>query len=124
MQESDMALGQALREILREEISSALTRVQGAAIEGPTRDQPVVQELEGVDPFSLVPFAEHVLREADGGPLHVKEMAPRIYALGFQHRWPPKYSDQLMRSLNSLPSPSQHPDKFERVGPRTLKLRG
>jgi hypothetical protein len=50
-------------------------------------------------------------------------MAQRMYASGFKHRWPPKHKDQLERSLNSLASPSQHPDKFERVAPRTLKLR-
>lgn len=31
-----------------------------------------------------------------------KEIADRIYALGFQHRWPPKYPDQLVRSVNAL----------------------
>jgi hypothetical protein len=75
-----------------------------------------------MDPFSLVPFAEHVLRE-EGGPLHVRELAERVYAAGFQHQTPPKYPDQLERSLNSLASPSQHPEKFERVKPRTLRLR-
>jgi hypothetical protein len=77
----------------------------------------------GVDPYALVPFAERVLRE-EGGPLHVRAMAERMYRLGFRHRRPPKYHDQLERSLNSLASPSQHPDIFERVGPRTLGLRG
>ena len=51
------------------------------------------------------------------------EIASRVYALGFEHKWAPKYPDQLERSINSLASPSQHPDKFERVAPRVLKLR-
>jgi hypothetical protein len=81
------------------------------------------QSLPGVSPYALVPYAEHVLREAGGGPLHVSELADRMYAAGFRHRRTLKHRDQLPRSLNSLASPSQHPDRFERAGPRTLKLR-
>jgi hypothetical protein len=45
-----------------------------------------------------------------------------MYEQGFQHRRPPKYRDQLVRSVNSLASPSQYPQIFKRVGPRTLEL--
>jgi hypothetical protein len=59
---------------------------------------------------------------AGGGPLHASVIAERMYQQGFRHRRPPKYRDQLVRSVNSLASPSQHPDIFKRVGPRTLEL--
>jgi hypothetical protein len=116
--DADTMLGQAFRAIIREEVVAALsTSSPGSA--SPT----VASHLEGVDPYSVVPFVEHVLREAGGGPMHARVIAERAYALGFQHRWPPKYPDQLVRTVNSLASPSQHPDKFERVAPRTLKLK-
>jgi hypothetical protein len=122
---ADEALVSAFREIVQQEIEQALGAPGFAqradADRGPTHS--THESLPGVDPFSLVPFAEHVLGEVGGGPLHTSVMAPRIYELGFQHRWPPKYKDQLERSLNSLASPSQHPDKFERVAPRTLRLK-
>ena len=70
-----------------------------------------------------MPYVEHVLTEAGGGPMSCKEIAEGAYALGFEHRWPPKYKDQLVRSINALASPSQHPEKFERVAPRIIKLR-
>ena len=125
--QQDEMFGQILRAMVRQEVAAALessTDASGVTTlpHGRGSSEPAVPALEGLDPYSLVPFAEHVLREEDG-PLHVRVMARRIYALGFQHRWPPKYPDQLERSLNSLASPSQHADKFERVGPRTLRLR-
>ena len=123
------ALGKTLRQVVQEEVAAALQAhglglgsAPGKTV-GSDAGNGSNRSLPGVDPYSLVPFAEHVLREAGGGPLHVKVMAERIYELGFQHRWPPKYEDQLLRSLNALASPSQHPERFERVGPRTLKLK-
>ena len=123
---TDGMLAQSLRAMIREELVAVLTaQARREPLDSVRVDAAVTTPLRGVDPYSLVPFAEHVLREAAGGPLlpHAKVMAERIYALGFQHRWPPKYHDQLVRTVNSLASPSQHPEKFERVAPRTLKLR-
>lgn len=119
----DEMTGQILRAIVRQEVAIALEEREE---HGARRDS-VDPDLEagltpGVDPYALVPFAERVLRE-EGGPLHVRVLAERMYRLGFRHRRPPKYRDQLERSLNSLASPSQHPEIFERVGARTLDLR-
>jgi hypothetical protein len=75
------------------------------------------------DPFALVPYGDEVLKAADGGPMSCKEIADPVYALGFQHRWTPKYPHQLVRPVNALASPSQHSKKFERAGPRVLRLR-
>jgi|SRR3954464_14078398 len=120
----DEMAGQILRAIVRQEVAIALEAREGNGV------RPELVETDrgaglspGVDPYALVPFAERVLRE-EGGPLHVRVLAERMYRLGFRHRRPPKYRDQLERSLNSLASPSQHPEIFERVGPRTLGLRG
>src|SRR4051812_977370 len=116
--------GQILRAIVRQEVAIALEERTGNGERGGlTEDDRKVGLTPGVDPYALVPFAERVLRE-EGGPLHVRVLAERMYRLGFSHRRPPKYRDQLERSLNSLASPSQHPEIFERVGPRTLSLRG
>src|SRR4051812_23002899 len=116
--------GQILRAIVRQEVVAALEDREG---QGMRRDQIEADHevvlTPGVDPYALVPSAERILRE-EGGPLHVRVLAERMYRLGFRHRRPPKYRDQLERSLNSLASPSQHPEIFERVGPRTLRLRG
>lgn len=123
---ADTMLGQAFRAIVREEVAAAQRGYapSGGALAGSTRaDAAPATHLEGVDTYSVVPFVEHVLREAGGGPLHARVIAERVYSLGFQHRWPPKYPDQLVRTINSLASPSQHPDKFERLAPRTLKLK-
>ena len=79
--------------------------------------------LNVADRFGLVPYVDEVLKAANGGPMSSKEIADRVYVLGFQHRWPPKYPDQLVRSVNALASPSQHPENFERVGARALRLR-
>ncbi|HSS31822.1 MAG TPA: hypothetical protein VLL27_00890 [Solirubrobacterales bacterium] len=119
--ETDAMIGQIIRAMVRQEVAAALgDRAPEPVTE---RFKPPQGPLLGVDPYSLAPFAEQTLREAGGGPLHASEMTDRIYELGFRHRRRPKYSDQLERSLNSLASPSHHPDIFERVAPRTLKLR-
>ena len=118
-------LEDALRTIVREEVTAALGSYSRGNSGGtfPAVDAGSSTVLVDVDPYSVVPFVEHVLREAGGGPLHARVIAERVYALGFRHRWPPKYPDQLVRTVNSLASPSQHPETFERVAPRTLKLR-
>lgn len=119
----DEMAGQILRAIVRQEVAIALEEQDGSrARRDPLDNDREVGLTPGVDPYALVPFAERVLRE-EGGPLHVRILAERMYRLGFRHRRPPKYRDQLERSLNSLASPSQHPEIFERVGPRTLGLR-
>lgn len=124
LQAKDEMAGQILRAIIRQEVAAALEEREG---HGLRRDEVEADRMvgldPGVDPYALSPFAERVLRE-EGGPLHVRVLAERMYRLGFRHRRPPKYRDQLERSLNSLASPSQHPETFERVGPRTLGLRG
>ncbi len=118
-------LEDSLRTIVREEVTAALrTFTAGGATQTNISGQtPALTPLDGFDPYSLVPYVEHVLREAGGGPLHARVIAEQVYALGFQHRWPPKHRDQLVRTINSLAAPSQHPEMFERVAPRTLKLR-
>lgn len=125
---TDAAVGTSLRTMIREELEAILgpggtrlaDRSQPAAQAPSTRALQTSPEFDGL---GLEHYAEHVLREAGGGPMSCHDMAERIYAMGFSHRWPPKYPDQLVRSLNALASPSQHPDKFERVRPRVLKLR-
>jgi hypothetical protein len=118
-------LEESLRTIVREEVATALRSFmpQGPAQPNIPGRPAALTPLDGFDPYSLVPYVEHVLREAGGGPLHAREIAEQVYALGFQHRWPPKHRDQLVRTINSLAAPSQHPELFERVAPRTLKLR-
>jgi hypothetical protein len=119
----DEMAGQILRAIVRQEVAAAFEEREGNGVRRDSVEaDPEVGLTPGVDPYALVPFAERVLRE-EGGPLHVRVLAERMYRLGFRHRRPPKYRDQLERSLNSLASPSQHPELFERVGPRTLGLR-
>jgi hypothetical protein len=113
-------IGQILRSVIQQQVEVALVK-HGIAI----ADEPGTSASglpPEIDPYALVAVAEFVLTEA-GGPLHVTELARRMYGLGFKHRWPPKHRDQLERSLNSLASPSQRPDRFKRVGPRTLALR-
>jgi hypothetical protein len=119
----DEMAGQILRAIIRQEVAVALEDREGRKVQRePSGADRRPGLTPGVDPYALVPFAEQVLRE-EGGPLHVRVLAERMYRLGFSHRRPPKHRDQLERSLNSLASPSQHPEIFERVGPRTLRLR-
>ena len=118
-------LEEGLRTIVREEITAALRTftAHGATQTSISGHVPAPTPLNGFDPYSLVPYVEHVLRQAGGGPLHARVIAEQVYQLGFQHRWPPKHRDQLVRTINSLAAPSQHPEMFERVAPRTLKLR-
>ncbi len=125
---TDEMFGQILRAMIREEVTAALDArdtesgvKRVAETQEPGSSNPGAPP-PGLDPFALAPFAEYVLRAAGGGPLHASVIAQRMYEQGFRHRRPPKYRDQLVRSVNSLASPSQHPDIFERVGPRTLKL--
>jgi hypothetical protein len=125
-QSNDRMLGQILRAIIREEVKRVLDE-ERATVAEPTSSPPASPKLPrtpppGLDLFDRVGFAEHVLRAAGGGPLHASEIAKRMYELGYRHRRPPKYRDQLTRSVNSLASPSQHPDVFRRAGPRSLEL--
>jgi 2-polyprenyl-6-methoxyphenol hydroxylase-like FAD-dependent oxidoreductase len=119
MQVKDETVGQILRALIRQEVAAELERRGGGTVvvDPPPRDLP-----PGAGAYALAPFAEQVLREA-GQPLHVRELAGRMVRQGFRHRRRPKYSDQLERSLNSLASPSQHPEIFVRAGARTLGLR-
>jgi hypothetical protein len=124
---SEEMFGQILRAIVREEVARALEVERGPVEPVPPRPQASRAPNSGspppgLDPFDRVGFAEHVLRAAGGGPLHAGVIAERMYESGYRHRRPPKYRDQLVRSVNSLASPSQHPDVFKRVGPRTLEL--
>lgn len=77
--------------------------------------------LPDISPTSRIGYAEYVLKQ-EGGPLHVKVLGERMYALGYKHKYQPQDEDQLEASLNSLASPSQYPEKFKRVAPRTLAL--
>jgi hypothetical protein len=121
---TDEMFGQILRAMVREEVKAALEarepagdeKVQGSERSSSSAPPP------GLDPYALAPFAEYVLRAGGGGPLHASVIAERMYEQGFRHRRPPKYRDQLVRSVNSLASPSQHPEIFKRVGPRMLEL--
>jgi hypothetical protein len=125
-QSNDELYGQILRAIVREEVARAFDEARrdddspGSA-KVPSSPRPR-KPPPGLDPYDRVGFAKHVLQAAGGGPLHAKEIAERMYELGYRHRRPPKYADQLVRSVNSLASPSQHPDVFKRAGGRTLEL--
>jgi hypothetical protein len=125
---TDAMFGQILRAMIHEEVVAAfdareLSEKGQPTDEGPGSRQPNSKEAPaGLDPFALAPFAEYVLRAAGGGPLRASVIAERMYEQGFRHRRPPRHRDQLVRSVNSLASPSQRPDVFKRVGPRTLEL--
>ncbi len=122
----DDAFETTIRRVVREELS-AFTSTNGGSNLTVAKSERVpdraAKQLDVADRFALQPYVVHVLKEAGGGPMACKDIADRVYELGFQHKWPPKYADQLTRSINALASPSQHPERFERVGPRVLKLR-
>jgi hypothetical protein len=127
----DERLGAVVRAMVRQEVAAILeAQVVGlrnvvTEAEDPSAadGEPIGSQAPGVSPYDRGACAEHVLREAGGGPLHVRVIAERMYSLGYKHRRVPKDKHQLESSLNSLASPSQHPDRFERVGPRMLRLR-
>ncbi len=126
----DDSLTAAVRRIVREElaaffeprVSELKSEPQTGATTSTLEVEPTPTALKGVSPYDMVRFAEYVLEEEGGGPLHVRVIAERMYRLGFKHRRQPKNPEQILSSLNSLASPSQHPDRFERNGPRTLEL--
>jgi hypothetical protein len=129
----DKRLGALVRAMVREEVAAILESqavgLRNVNVDVGMEDQSHADEPPGerspplgVSPYDRVAFAEHVLGEAGGGPLHVSVIAERMYSLGYKHRRTPKYEYQLESSLNSLASPSQYPERFERVGPRMLKL--
>jgi hypothetical protein len=113
---TDEKLGAVVRAIVREamqEIRAArAVEPNGAASAPPPTD---------LSPYDMVGFAKLVLQES--GPLHVRQLAKRMYLLGFQHRRVPANPRQLESSLNSLASPSRQPSEFVRVKPRTLALK-
>lgn len=127
---ADDSLTVAVRRIVREELAVFFEpmiaelrrgpRIEAAASTPET--EPTPKALEGASRYDRVRFAEYVLEEAGGGPLHVGVIAERMYQLGYKHRRQPKNPEQLLSSLNSLASPSQHPKRFRRSGPRTLEL--
>jgi hypothetical protein len=113
-------LGAIVRAIVREAILEARAAGLGAAaVDAP--DEAEAPRLD-LSPYDMVGYAWYVLEEA-GAPMHVRDMARRMYELGFQHRRPPVNPKQLESSLNSLAAPSRQPSQFVRVGPRTLTLR-
>jgi hypothetical protein len=126
----DDSLTAAVRRIVREELAAFFeprvaelrSEPQAGTAAAPPETEPTPRALKGVSPYDMVRFAEYVLEEEDGGPLHVRVIAERMYRLGFEHRRRPKNPEQLLSSLNSLASPSQRPDRFKRNGPRILEL--
>lgn len=129
---ADDSLTAAVRRIVREEltvffeprIAGLRGEQQQGTVEPASATEPTPKALNGVSPYDRVRFAEYVLEEASGGPLHVRVIAERMYQLGYKHRRQPKNPEQLLSSLNSLASPSQHPERFKRNGPRSLELVG
>jgi hypothetical protein len=127
---ADDLLTTAVRRIVREELAAffepmvvALRSDTKMETGGSTPEvEPTPPALEGVSPYDRVRFAEYALEEAGGGPLHVRVIAERMRRLGYQHRRQPKNPEQILSSLNSLASPSQHPERFKRSGPRSLEL--
>ncbi len=126
----DDSLTAAVRRIVREELAAFFEpriaelrgEPQAGAATSPPETEPMPTALRGVSPYDMVRFAEYVLEEEGGGPLHVRVIAERMYRLGFKHRRRPKYPEQILSSLNSLASPSRLPDRFRRNGPRILEL--
>jgi hypothetical protein len=126
----DDSLTAAVRRIVREELAvffepriAELRGEQQPGAGGSTPEaEPTPEALEGISPYDRVRFAEYVLEEAGGGPLHVRAIAERMYRLGYKHKSQPKNPEQILSSLNSLASPSQHPERFKRSGSRSLEL--
>jgi HB1, ASXL, restriction endonuclease HTH domain len=127
---ADDSLAAAVRRIVREELAVFFEQ-RVAELRGEPRPgaggsmpeaEPTPEALEGISPYDRVRFAEYVLKEAGGGPLHVRAIAERMYRLGYKHRSQPKNPEQILSSLNSLASPSQHPERFKRGGSRSLEL--
>jgi hypothetical protein len=127
---ADDSLTAAVRRIVREELAAffepRVTELRSEPQAGTAASRPGTEPtptaLKGVSSYDMVRFAEYVLEEADGGPRHVRAIAERMYRLGFEHRRQPKNPEQILSSLNSLASPSQHPERFKRNGPRSLEL--
>jgi hypothetical protein len=127
---ADDSLTAAVRQIVREELAAFFEPVV-ADLRGdrqlesgqltPEREA-TPEALKRVSPYDRVRFAEYVLEEEGGGPLHVRVIAERMYRLGYKHRSQPKNPEQILSSLNSLASPSQHPERFKRSGSRSLEL--
>jgi hypothetical protein len=126
----DDSLTAAVRRIVREELAAFFeprvaelqSEPQTGAATSTLVAEPTPTALKSVSPYNMTRFAEYVLEEEGGGPLHVRVIAERMYRLGFKHRRQPKNPEQILSSLNSLASPSQRPDRFERNSPRTLAL--
>lgn len=127
---ADDSLTAAVRRIVREELAvffePRIVELRSAQQPGTSASasetEPTPTALESVSPYDRVRFAEYVLEEAGGGPLHVRVIAERMYQLGYKHRRQPINPDQILSSLNSLASPSQHPERFKRGGSRSLEL--
>lgn len=123
-------LGAVLKALIQQEVASILEthastlRAAANAVGDPLPDEVGISEglPGGISPYDRVALAKYVLEQA-GEPLPVAVIAARMYALGYTHRRQPKNPKQIESSLNSLASPSQHPEIFMRVGPRKLGLR-
>jgi hypothetical protein len=122
-------LGAVLKALVQQEVASILEthaselRTAATAIGDPFPDEMGVSEGPpgDISLYDRVALAQYVLEQA-GEPLPISVIAARMYALGYKHRRQPKNPRQIESSLNSLASPSQHPDIFVRVGPRKLGL--
>jgi hypothetical protein len=123
-------LGAVLKALIQQEVASILEthaselRAAANAIGDPLPDEVGISGglPGGISPYDRVALAKYVLEQA-GEPMPVAVIAARMYALGYKHRRQPKNPKQIESSLNSLASPSQHPEIFMRVGPRKLGLR-
>jgi hypothetical protein len=121
-----MSTEEALQTIIRAITHEVITEARSLGLISTAESEQVISNdaapgLPDISPSNRVAYAEYVLQQA-GRPLHVSTMKDLMYALGYKHRTPPKDKDQLEASLNSLASPSQYPERFKRVAPRTLTL--
>lgn len=122
-------LGAVLKALVQQEVASILEahaselRTAATALGDAFPNEMGVSEGPpgNISLYDRVALAQYVLEQA-GEPLPVSVIAARMYALGYKHRRQPKNPRQIESSLNSLASPSQHPDTFVRVGPRKLGL--